>query len=371
MGKRGVARGGLIGTWLRILFRPAGFFSMDAERRSRWAPMTFGLALIGLAVVILGCETFVEELRIGQTAFRSFRGGLFLAAGAMVVAPAFAWVIAHVLHGMLRLVRERRAPFSATLHVVFPTLMAVSLLVVAPFPGEPLAVAWASVGISIGLIKVHQARPLRVAVVVALLVSTLLTVLFPLRGEKMPDEAMAPALGVSERVFVDKLSFLFREPRRGELVLAGVPDSNGATTLRRVVAVAGDRVALRDRVVVINGEPLARPAPTGECVYCVRNRLSGWEDWPCRAWIEESAGARWTAIADVERTASGLNPKDMDEREIPAGYVFLMGDNRDNAKDSRRYGPVPARAVIGRALVVLWPPGPAGPRWERLFAPIP
>jgi signal peptidase I len=99
------------------------------------------------------------------------------------------------------------------------------------------------------------------------------------------------------------------------------PEASSQTFIKRVVGVAGDRIALRHGRVVRNGElqaePYARPCGAPEC--------------------------------DLPRPA-----------RVPEDFVYLLGDNRGASQDSRFWGPVPVSWVIGEAIGVYWPPGHAG-----------
>jgi len=121
----------------------------------------------------------------------------------------------------------------------------------------------------------------------------------------------------------------FRPVRRGDIVLAEVPVDQATPYVKRVVALGGDTVELRDKRLHVNGEP-----------------------------VEES----WAVHADRRTFPRGVAqeglPPGMGNRdnwgpfEVPAGHVFLMGDNRDFSADSRYFGAVPERNIIGRARLV-------------------
>lgn len=106
--------------------------------------------------------------------------------------------------------------------------------------------------------------------------------------------------------------------RRGDLVV--VQDPAGDLSLKRVVGLPGDQVSISDAVLEIDGSALAEP-------YVDHSRIDAVYFGP--------AG-------------------------VPAGSVFLMGDNRANSIDSRDYGAVPLDDVVGRVAFRLWPPGAGG-----------
>jgi signal peptidase I len=123
--------------------------------------------------------------------------------------------------------------------------------------------------------------------------------------------SMAPTLLEGDRVLVTRAGV----PGRGELVTFRSP-ADGTLTLKRVVAVAGDRVAIEDAALVVNGRLVTEP-------YVDASRVDGLYFGPVT---------------------------------VPAGTVFVLGDQRAGSIDSRVFGAVPVASVGGRVLVRLWHP---------------
>ncbi|WP_329539844.1 signal peptidase I [Streptomyces sp. NBC_01358] len=127
--------------------------------------------------------------------------------------------------------------------------------------------------------------------------------------------AMEPTYHEGDRVMVERLSG--EDVRRGDVVLYGVPDRyHGLAVLQRVIGLGGDRVVFADGTLTINGTPADEP------------------------YVKEAYPGFGTAPYDVK---------------VPAGRMFLLGDNRGNSNDSRYFlsedsGTVPTAAVQGRAL---------------------
>jgi signal peptidase I len=162
---------------------------------------------------------------------------------------------------------------------------------------------------------------------------------------RIPSESMVPTLEIGQRVLVDRVTFRYGEPERGDVVVfkppagadqnvCGVrhsgesscprPTSNRSDTnfIKRVVAIGGDRLRVVDGHVILNGrrqrEPFIRP--------------------------DSSCG-----LCNLPR-----------EITIPAGMYFMMGDNRGESADSREWGPVPKKWLIGQAFMTYWPPKRVG-----------
>lgn len=145
---------------------------------------------------------------------------------------------------------------------------------------------------------------MRVAVVSSL--AFLLTVTFVGQGFRVDGRCMEPNLHHGERVLTEKLSYRWRHPQRGDVVVFVVPDGTNELMVKRVVALPGERISIRDGKVFINGKPLPEPYRRYEMHYFMR------------------------------------------ERTVPPGMLFVMGDNRDVSNDSRDWGFLPIRNVTAR-----------------------
>ena len=140
---------------------------------------------------------------------------------------------------------------------------------------------------------------------------------------------MIETLADKEVMLVNRTAYAFSAPKRGDIVICYYPDEyytdnnlKYATRVKRVVALAGDRLELKDGGVYVNGERLSEPYLNG----------------------------RYTPDKDL--VAEGILPED---GIVPEGTVFVMGDNRPSSRDSRLVGPIPLERVIGRAFTVVYP----------------
>lgn len=148
-----------------------------------------------------------------------------------------------------------------------------------------------------------------IAVALALLVRGFVVESFLVQGT-----SMEPTLHHSDRLLVYKLGYRFGEPQVGDVIVFRYPLDPERDFIKRVIAVAGDRIRIQEGTVYVNGEPVDEPF--------------------------------------VLRRDSASMP----ERVVPPGAVFVMGDNRTNSEDSREFGFVDRSLIIGRAVVVYWPP---------------
>jgi signal peptidase I len=186
----------------------------------------------------------------------------------------------------------------------------VDLTAPAPARPAPPAPAEAPAGA-----PARRRRPSSTVVGVALFALLIALRIFVAEPFKIPSESMEPTLRPGDQALVEKVA---RTPHRGELVVFHEPGT-GDVLLKRVVAVAGDTVGLEDGLLVVNGRTIREPyanTKSQDSVY--------------------------------------FGPV-----HVAAGTVFVMGDNRGVSEDSRDFGAVPTRELIGRAVVRLWPPG----RW--------
>ena len=165
---------------------------------------------------------------------------------------------------------------------------------------------------------VQAVRALIETVVPALLIAIGIN-LFLAQATQVQGQSMEPNLHTAQRVVVEKVTYRFHGPRRGDIVVIDLPEAGPELLIKRVIAMPGETIVSRGGQVYINGEPLDEPYIT-------------------------SPGGR-----------------DVTEQIVPPLYVFVMGDNRQFSNDSRNFGPVPIDDVIGRAWFSYWPPELLGP----------
>jgi signal peptidase I len=129
---------------------------------------------------------------------------------------------------------------------------------------------------------------------------------------------MQPGLHTDERVLVNSLAYAFHGPQRGDVIVFHPPTAPSERYIKRVIGLPGDTIVLTPDTVTVNGvtldEPYITPAPPG----------------------------------DTE------NPGPQTIR-LNGNQYFVMGDNRANSQDSRYFGPITQREIIGQAEFVVWP----------------
>lgn len=173
----------------------------------------------------------------------------------------------------------------------------------------------------------------------------------------IPSKSMLPTLKVGDRVLVEKLSYRLHHPRRGDIVvfeksafggvedlpwyqdarnflreLLGLPTGSQEDYIKRIVAVEGDTIRYvgTPRKMFVNGDEVDLGYVKGG-----KDRFSS---------TITSQDCKRLEMQSVE-----------DGCRVPAGRIFVMGDNRANSEDSRILGPIDRDKIIGRAFVIIWP----------------
>lgn len=165
---------------------------------------------------------------------------------------------------------------------------------------------------------------------------------------QIPSSSMVPTLQVGDYILVNKYTYGIRlpvtrtkvlelnEPQRGDVMVFFPPHMNQTYYIKRVVGMPGDTVTYRGKRLYVNGEPVSRqelavvPGPGA------RYRLG----------LEELGDASHLMQVDDARP-----PRDFSVVVRP-GHYFMMGDNRDNSSDSRIWGQVPEKDIVGKAFAV-------------------
>jgi signal peptidase I len=174
---------------------------------------------------------------------------------------------------------------------------------------------------------------------------------------QMPSASMAPALLVGDHIFVKKGHGGIT---RGDPIVFKFPADRSTDYIKRIVAIGGDTVEVREGVVSINGAELAQTPVEGACPVADRpGEPGGGEPIACKLVRETNDGR--SIMFEEGRPAS-----DFPRTVIPAHQVFVLGDNRDNSYDSRKWGTVPVDDIKGVATVIWWSTDASGVRFSRI-----
>jgi len=176
---------------------------------------------------------------------------------------------------------------------------------------------------------------------------------------QMPSGSMIPTLLVGDHMFVRKGH---SGVARGAPIVFKFPADRSTDYIKRIVAVGGDTVEVREGGVLINGEPLAQTPIEGECpVVDRRGEGGGDEPIACKLVRETNGGRSYTIMFEEGRAA-----QDHPRTVVPPDAVFVLGDNRDNSYDSRKWGTVPVDDIKGVATVIWWSNDNGDVRWSRI-----
>ena len=174
-----------------------------------------------------------------------------------------------------------------------------------------------------------------IAVICALFLRT-----FVVQASKIPTGSMENNLLIGDHLLVNKFVFgpsetslerrllPIRPLRRGDVVVFKFPEQPERDFIKRVIGLPGETLEVRDRRVFIDGKPIGEPY------------------------------AHYLEPPEAPSEGHEVTSFDVRERygpvKVPAGHVFVMGDNRDNSEDSRYWGFLPQRNIKGLALMVYW-----------------
>ncbi len=186
---------------------------------------------------------------------------------------------------------------------------------------------------------------------------------------RIPSASMMPTLLIGDFILVNKYEYGIRlpvldqkvidyeTPERGDIVVFRYPENPDIPYIKRVVGVPGDHLLYRDKVLYINDEPMSQTVLGRYDAVGSGRAMNG------VTLLEEELG-------DVEHLIL-IDPDDYSrtvEAIVPPGHYFVMGDNRDNSKDSRFWGFVPDENLMGRAFMIWmnWDSRNGGIDWKRI-----
>ncbi len=139
---------------------------------------------------------------------------------------------------------------------------------------------------------------------------------------RVDGESMLPTLQNGEFVLVNKLSYRFGEVQRGDIIVFDYPRNPEEELIKRVIGLPGDHVLIQNQQVLVNGQALSEGYISAAPLYA----------------------GEWT---------------------VDEGHLFVLGDNRNDSSDSHSWGLLPFENVVGKAVLIYWPP----PLWEVIKHP--
>jgi len=171
------------------------------------------------------------------------------------------------------------------------------------------------------------------AIVIAILLALFIRS-FVVQAFKIPSGSMLETLQIGDHLLVNKFIYgvklpvtgttiiPWKTPKRDDIVVFKYPKDRSTDYIKRVVGVAGDIIEIKNKQVYINGEANVNPH---------------------------------IQFTDKNIMKASAGPRDnMDPVKVPEGFLFVMGDNRDNSYDSRFWGFVPLKDVLGKAFILYW-----------------
>ncbi|MCL4474825.1 MAG: signal peptidase I [Nitrospirae bacterium] len=171
------------------------------------------------------------------------------------------------------------------------------------------------------------------AVITALILALFIRAYF-IQAFKIPSGSMIPTLQIGDHILVNKFIYgtkipfsdnrvlVFRKPRRGDIIVFKYPEDPSRDFIKRVIAVEGDVIESRNKVIYVNGNPVNEP---------------------------------YTQHTDTTLKPRGIEPRDnFGPYIVPKEKLFMMGDNRDQSYDSRYWGYVDMKEIRGEALIIYW-----------------
>ena len=184
-------------------------------------------------------------------------------------------------------------------------------------PAAVLSVAAEPVvsNVSLRLAQLREELVAWVKTLMSAAVYAILIVTFVFQVARVEGQSMAPTLEDQDRLIVNKLVYRIGEPRRGDIVMLYYPLNPEKSFVKRVIAEEGDTVRIVDGRVYVNDIPLKDDY--------VPSEFRSHDDWGPQV--------------------------------IPEGYYFVMGDHRNNSSDSRHWGMVPKKYIIGKVQLRWWP----------------
>jgi signal peptidase I len=173
-----------------------------------------------------------------------------------------------------------------------------------------------------------------------------------LEAYRIPAASCYPTIVPNDRILVNKHAYNKKDPARGDLVVHINPLDRHMNYIKRIVAIAGDTIEMKDNHLYINSEELPQRKLPESTLNNIRITEMGIQIEG--EVLEETNG---NAKYNIFLMGSIHDKKlvDFEKITVPEHHCFVLGDNRNNSLDSRNFGPIPLATIIGRADYIYWP----------------
>ena len=161
-------------------------------------------------------------------------------------------------------------------------------------------------------------EPLLIAAILAIFIRA-----FIFGPYKIPTGSMKPTFMEEDKIFVDKLSYRFHSPERGDIIVFKYPLDRKKDFVKRLAGLPGESIEIRKGVLMVDGKPMTDPPFSRNTYY----NVEGW---------------------DYGKSGQVIR--------VPDGHYFALGDNSAHSADSRQWGFVPKSDLVGKAFMIWWPP---------------
>jgi signal peptidase I len=185
---------------------------------------------------------------------------------------------------------------------------------------------------------------------------------------KIPSGSMIPTLQVGDFILVNKFTYGIRLPvinkkiidvnlpKRGDVMVFRYPEDPSLDYIKRVIGVPGDKVAYQSKRLSVNGEPIETTR--------IEDYLHPERLYYSKQYVEKAGAVEHRMLNDDDAPAFILDATRFPSRNnclynnagvictVPDGHYFMMGDNRDNSRDSRYWGFVPEENIVGKAFFI-------------------
>jgi signal peptidase I len=229
--------------------------------------------------------------------------------------------------------------------------------------------------LDIFLLAPKRARNMPILVEYARSFFPILLIVFLLRSFlfepfRIPSGSLEPTLQIGDFILVNKFSYGVRlpvvqkkiinisEPKRGDVIVLRWPPDPSFSFIKRVIGLPGDHIKYINKELFVNGEKIQQAF--------LKNSIAqgeGADEWPVQEKNENLLGVEHLIFIDPKKSG-----QDFDDIVVPDNMYFVMGDNRDDSADSRYWGFVPEKNIVGKAVLVWmsFEHGKYGIRWKRI-----